>query len=405
MVLTPDDILDFVKKNGPLLSIKVAKHFKINTTYAGAYLSELVSKKEIKFTHLKIGTSPLYYLDSQKEKLQDYSDKLNNIEKRAFDLLKEKKILRNSNQDNVIKAALRNIKDYAVSLVVHFKNQKEIFWKFYLLDNNGAQKIIKNMLTPKKAEVKEKAEKREISTDKIKEGTPEKEVKKDISKQKQEFLEKQKKIKEREKEILKEKEMSETKVSEHDQKSTISDKIEKELHIKIEKEYKELEKQRKEFLSQQKEIQKQRQELLQLMKEIKQEKQELERLRIKPESKISEQEKVISISQRIAKEKNQFFQKVNEFLNTNNMKIKDYEIIKKGEIDLVITVPAAIGTVDYYCCAKSKKRSNEGDLSTAYIKGQNKKLPVLYLSPGSVTKKAQEMLNKEFKNMVVKNIE
>jgi len=39
-----------------------------------------------------------------------------------------------------------------------------------------------------------------------------------------------------------------------------------------------------------------------------------------------------------------------------------------------------------------------------YIQAQSKKLPVLFLTTGNVTKKAEEMLNKEFKGMQVKKI-
>ena len=250
-----------------------------------------------------------------------------------------------------------------------------------MLDNNQAQSLIKEMLAPKP---KRKVEKLKIEKKK-------EPVKREIEEpgKKQDILEKKKEIEKKEKELLKEKKV-----------------LEKELHLKIEQEHKELEKQRKLFSEQQREMKKQRNELMQMMEEIRQERVKLERLKTGKEPiKPAVQKKIVPISERVEKEKDAFFVQVREYMKSNGMKIKDYEIIKKGEIDLVVSVPAAIGSVDYYCCAKKKKRSNEGDLSTAYIKGQNKKLPVIYLSLGKVTKKAEQMLNKEFKGLVVKKIE
>ena len=86
--------------------------------------------------------------------------------------------------------------------------------------------------------------------------------------------------------------------------------------------------------------------------------------------------------------------------------MQDYEVIrKKSEIDFIIKVPSVVGTLDYYCKAKNKKRVSDGDLSAAFVQGQLKKLPVLMVITGELTKKAQELLNTEFKNgLVVKKI-
>ena len=291
--------------------------------------------------------------------------------------------------DAITRNSLRNLKDFAVSIIVNYKNQKEIFWKFFTLNNDEAQKLIKEIITPSKPEPKKIKPKIQETKEKEEIQTPEKIIKQDIDKQKQGFLEKQKQIKKKEEELLKEKK-----------------ELEKDLHLKIEQEHKELEKQRKEFLKEQQEMKKQRQELMGMMEEIRQERSQLERIRSGKEPiKAAIQKKIVPIQERVEKEKDPFFTKIREYMKSNQMKIKDYEIIKKGQVDLTISIPAAIGEVDYYCCAKKKKRSNEGDLSTAYIKGQNKKLPTLYLSLGNITKKAQEMLTKEFKGLVVKKIE
>jgi len=65
---------------------------------------------------------------------------------------------------------------------------------------------------------------------------------------------------------------------------------------------------------------------------------------------------------------------------------------------------SSVGYLRYYCKAKAKKRVNDGDLSSAYVQGHLRKLPVLFLSYGEPTKRAKEMLGKEFRNILFKKI-
>jgi len=61
--------------------------------------------------------------------------------------------------------------------------------------------------------------------------------------------------------------------------------------------------------------------------------------------------------------------------------------------------------MDFYCKARNKKRCNEADLSTAFVQGELRKLPVIFLTTGDLTKKAKELLSKEFKNIIINKIE
>jgi len=83
----------------------------------------------------------------------------------------------------------------------------------------------------------------------------------------------------------------------------------------------------------------------------------------------------------------------------------EQKIIRKtSEAEFIIKVPSSIGNVRYYCKARSKKRFNDSDLSNAYVQGEIKKLPVLFLITGELTKKAQNLLEEQFKNLTVKRI-
>jgi len=96
--------------------------------------------------------------------------------------------------------------------------------------------------------------------------------------------------------------------------------------------------------------------------------------------------------------------KTKKYFNDKNITIKQVEVIRKGsEIDYVLEIPTPVGSITYYCRAKSKKRCNDSDLASAFVQGQQKKLPVFFLA-NDLTKRAKEMLNSEFKNMLVKKM-
>ncbi len=103
--------------------------------------------------------------------------------------------------------------------------------------------------------------------------------------------------------------------------------------------------------------------------------------------------------------KDRFFQELQGFCNEKGILIIEAEVIRKNaELDLVVDVPSAVGKLRYYAKAKSKKNCNDTDLAGAMIEGQSKRLPTLFLTPGKLTKKAEQKLDKELKGVVVKII-
>ena len=103
--------------------------------------------------------------------------------------------------------------------------------------------------------------------------------------------------------------------------------------------------------------------------------------------------------------KGRFSKIIEDYFTKNRIKIIEENIVRKeSESEFIIQVPSSVGSLTYFCKAKSKKKINDGDLSSAYIQGQSKKLPVLFLTKGELTKKAEGLLEKEFKGMYVKKI-
>jgi hypothetical protein len=281
-------IIDLVKSKGPVIPVQVSKEIGSDILMASAHLSELSSEGKLKISNIKVGGTPLYYLPGQETALENFSDNLHEKEKKAFDLLKEKKILRDSKLEPVMRVALREIKDFAVPLQVTYQNTKEIFWRWHSLGKEETETLIKSMLSKKIAEP-ETAKRREARQETLPEPT--------------------------------------SPPPHQPPKPTME------------------------------------------------------------------------------KPKDQFLEEIKSYFNKNKIIVKSSEIIRKNsEIDFIIEVSSAIGTLEYYCKAKNKKRINDNDLSSAYVQGQLKKLPVLFLTKGELTKRAREMLDNDFKNININKI-
>jgi hypothetical protein len=326
--LNKDAVLKVVQMKGPVIPNDIRKELGGENLIIGAILSELSGEGKVKVTNTKVGGTPAYYCLGAEARLVNMIRYLNEKDRNTAEVLKQKKVLKDSEQTPLLRVSLRNIKDFAKPLEVNIKGQKEIYWKWFLTPIQEAEQIIFKRIKPSfKPEIKAPEPvpvvKKEMV---IEQKTPDIEIKKETKPA--EVIKVKEKTKER----------KETLVA----ASAKKEEIQKELGIPTE---------------------------------------ELER------------------------EKDVFFKKVWEYFKTNDIQIIDYKIIrKKSEIDFTIAVPSRIGSQEYYCKAKSKAKVNDGDLSTVYVQGQAKKLPTIFITTGELTKKAKDMLSRDFKGMVVKRI-
>jgi hypothetical protein len=157
-------IIKFLDEKGPSLPVQIAKAIEMDPVFASAILSELLSSKQVKTSNLRVGSSPLYLIPGQEEKLEEKTEHLKSIEKEAQEKLKEKIIIIDENEEPATRVALRNIKDFATP----FKFQEKITWKYAF----ASQEEIDKILFPKK-EDEEKASERQESKEKTKEAQEE----------------------------------------------------------------------------------------------------------------------------------------------------------------------------------------------------------------------------------------
>ncbi len=163
---TKNRIIEILKTHGPSLPIQIAKATSMNSLFISAFLSELCDDKKVKMSSLKVGGSPLYLLDGQEEQLEKFYNYLHPKEAEAFTLLKNNKILKDSEQDPAIRVALRSIKDFAVS----FKDDAEIYWRYLQVPESEVIEILSK--ENKEIEIKEIL-KEEIEIIKPKKAKPE----------------------------------------------------------------------------------------------------------------------------------------------------------------------------------------------------------------------------------------
>ena len=153
----PEDIrekvISYIKKIGPILPVQISKHIERDLLLSGAILSELIARKQLRVSNASIGSSPVYYLPGQEymlgPKLYNY---LKSKEREAYDLLRENKLIKDEKLEPWQRIAFKQLKDFAIPLYVTVKDKTDIFWRFYLISEEEAKKLISDILQPKKQE-------------------------------------------------------------------------------------------------------------------------------------------------------------------------------------------------------------------------------------------------------------
>jgi hypothetical protein len=143
---THEKIISVLREKGPSLPIKLSKDIDMSSLFISAFLSELANQKRVKITGLKVGGSPLYYLEGQEEQLEPYHKYLHPKEVEAFLILKERKVLKDADQDPPTRVALRSLKDFSIG----FKINEQIYWRYILVSESEAKELLQPKTPTKK---------------------------------------------------------------------------------------------------------------------------------------------------------------------------------------------------------------------------------------------------------------
>lgn len=166
-----EKIIEIIKTNGPALPVTIAGKIQMSLLFTSAFLAELYQEKKIKMTSMRVGSSPVYYIEGQEEGLEKYSTYLKSKEKEAYELLKKNRFLEDAKQEPAIRVALRAIKDFAMPAK---ENQT---WKYYLEKEENYNS--KEETQEKKEEIKNEEKINEVENEKQKENL-EKNIKEEI---------------------------------------------------------------------------------------------------------------------------------------------------------------------------------------------------------------------------------
>ena len=77
-------ILSTIRFKGPSLPVHIAREIGMDILFASAFLAELLSEKELKISNMKVGSTPIYFIQGQEPKLEKFSQHLGNKEREAF---------------------------------------------------------------------------------------------------------------------------------------------------------------------------------------------------------------------------------------------------------------------------------------------------------------------------------
>lgn len=100
-----------------------------------------------------------------------------------------------------------------------------------------------------------------------------------------------------------------------------------------------------------------------------------------------------------------FYKGILKLFTDKKIDIIEQKIIKPGkEFNFVVKVPSSLGLLSYLAIARDKKKISDSDISIAFSEGFNSKMPVMYLSQGELSKKAEKVLESHLKGVVFKKI-
>ena len=193
-------IMRFMEERGPGLPVQIAKAVSLNTIFTSAFLSEIASDGVIKISSMKVGGSPLYYIESKKQMLENFIQHLNQKEIEAVKLLKEKSFLVDNEQHPAIRVALRGLKDFAFPMNVSGR----LIWRYFLINENDFSKTEIKIKEPEvKQELKiEIVQEKEIPQEITRLEQEAKPINPDLDKIKKELEERKEEIEKLKQEIL-----------------------------------------------------------------------------------------------------------------------------------------------------------------------------------------------------------
>lgn len=317
-----EKILEVVKQ-GPTIPSKIVKVVGGDTMLIGAILSGMISTGEIRYSSLKVGGSPIYYIPEHEARLEEFMQYLNDKDQKNARILKEEKVIPESKLDPLARVSMKTIKDFAKQ----FELGNKLFYRYFLVDKEEAERLASEIIKQEENSAKDvilnkdsSQTEKTITVNQV--ASPEPSPEKNTL----------------------------------DSEKTVSQQSKPEVMVEAPNDHK--------------------RETMHETRHVK-------------------HHNFMQTNER----KKDFFEKIKEYIHKKGLDIISKEKIKKTEYSLVLKNHDSNEYI--YCVAKDKKTINEGDLSTAFVFSHHKRMPCIFLMTGHLTKKAEIMKEKEFKEMTI----
>jgi len=149
-LIEDEELLQVVRNRGPVIPLEIRNVLgKGDTITIGAALSSTVARGQVKITNVKRGGSPFYYAPGQEANLEKLGDFLNEKDRRTFQYLKEKRIIRDKEEEPLTRVSLRNMPDFAKKVSRTIDGEEEIFWRWFLVSEEHASSLIESKINQK----------------------------------------------------------------------------------------------------------------------------------------------------------------------------------------------------------------------------------------------------------------
>jgi len=128
--------------------------------------------------------------------------------------------------------------------------------------------------------------------------------------------------------------------------------------------------------------------------EIGKEKEKKEEIKeeVQKELKTEKIEKIVSLSE-LEKE-------IEEMLRSFSEIIEKKVVKKNNEINYVVASNTSFGKTSFYVKVKRKQKISESDLSLAFTEGNRKRMPVIFITDGEISKKVENFREKNFGDLL-----
>lgn len=375
-----EDVLKAVRTRGPMIPMDIRKFLgKGDSITIGAALSTLSSKNLVYATSVRMGSSSFYYVRGQENKLELLNKYLNDKDKRVFELLRQEKVLKDSNQEPLVRVSLRNIPDFAKKVELSYNGEVIVFWRWFLVREEDAIKLIRGEIQKKDLSSNPSpfASSNQFQADQTQQG-----------------------------QYHQHQNASQSQIQAQTNNQTRSDQQSDDQNIQHHSQNQTGSSNQKNFQESAPKtsttdsgsgVKSQNVSAQQTPRSGGQASVSAEKVSVSDEQK--------TISEDIPDFDDAFFRQLKSFFNKNNINLKQAVMIRKNsDYEFVVELNTPFGATEYFCKAKSKKKCNEGDLSSAYLQGQNKRMPTVFITTGEITKKAKAKAKDEYKGLLVKEL-